>query len=152
MELAGLKSAFFRARPLSNGSGAWRVYIVSYMVPSPPRFWSPLKAQPPVQHNFPSLPPKAPITPVGNEFISLLKIFAPHCDLRTYLELYCKFHTLRGKGSVDIIRIWLKFAKIWLTIWPILPENLTKIWPFFTIFDKKSDPQKIKLFSNYNYN
>ena len=41
--------------------------------------------------------------------------------------------------SVDIIRIWLKFAKIWLTIWPILPENLTKIWPFLTIFDRKSD-------------
>ena len=38
--------------------------------------------------------------------------------------------------SVDIIRIWLKFAKIWPTVWPFLTENLTivdyfwqKIWP-----------------------
>ena len=55
----------------------------------------------------------------------------------------CKLHS-----SVDIIRIWLKFAKIWLTIWPILPENLTKIWPFLTIFDRKSDQLTWK---NFNY-
>ena len=32
----------------------------------------------------------------------------------------------------DTIRVWLKFCKIWLTIWPIFPENLTKIRPFLT--------------------
>ena len=34
--------------------------------------------------------------------------------------------------SVDIVNIWLKFSKIWLTIWPILPKNLTKILRFVT--------------------
>ena len=38
--------------------------------------------------------------------------------------------SLKHLSSVDIITIWLKLSKIWMTIWPILPENLTKIWPF----------------------
>ena len=42
-------------------------------------------------------------------------------------------------SSVDIIRIGLKFPKIWLTIWPILPKNLSKIWPKSENFGKESD-------------
>ena len=40
--------------------------------------------------------------------------------------------TLNMQIQIHIIRIWLKFSNIWLTIWPILPESLTKIWPFLT--------------------
>ena len=46
-------------------------------------------------------------------------------------------------SSVDIIRIWLKLSKIWLTIWLILPENLTKIWPKSYRFWQKSDQNKL---------
>ena len=31
-----------------------------------------------------------------------------------------------------------KILQIWLNIWPILPKNLTEIWPIFDLFWQKS--------------
>ena len=62
---------------------------------------------------------------------------------------YPKVTPNKNKSNVHIVRIWLKFYKIWPIIWPISPKNLTKIWPIFDLFWQKSY-QNIFVYSDQN--